>query len=65
MTFERAERAAELRGITLLPKAWVGNMVGCGYEMYGDVLHPRHFYCDTLDGAYRIIMEHPKEVRNG
>ena len=65
MTFERARRAAELRGITLLPKAWVGNMVGYGYEMYGDSLRPRHWYCDTLDGAYRIIMRCPREVRHG
>lgn len=59
MTFKRASRAAELRGLHLHPKAWCNDMVGYGYEVYVGGW-TGWMYADTLEGIYRLIMRYPR-----
>ena len=60
MTGKRVERAAEIRGINFVAeRRWLNSTVGYGYEFFTP--SGRGFFqSDTLDGAYRKIMEYPK-----
>lgn len=60
MSGERVEKAAEIRGIYFAGvKHWLNSMVGYGYEFYTP--DGRGFFqSDTLEGAYREIMQYPK-----
>lgn len=63
MTIERIQQAAWIRGIYFSgQKQWLNNMVGYGYGFYVPN-GVRWCMCQTLDGAYRMIMQYPK-IRN-
>lgn len=60
MTIERVQHAASIRGIYFNgEKKWRNNMVGYAYEFFTP--NGTGFrQSDTLNGAYRQIMEFPK-----